>query len=113
MVREVANVVRLESEVIRSKETKALEQFSWDSLLGEFSSNAPVLMRIIVAAADSTWRRSTNHLLPRCVPPVSMAMAVLFKARNQHMSLVQAVVSVLLKAGHVSSEVCIFSIQEH
>ena len=91
--------------LLGSKDAKALEEFSWDSLLGEFLANAPVLTSIIVAAADSKWRRNSNHLVPRCIPPVCMAMAMLFKTRNQHMSLVQAVMSVLLKAGHVSSEV--------
>ena len=114
MVREVANVVRLESEVmcskrqrslLGSKDAKALEEFSWDSLLEEFSTNAPVLLSVVVAAADSKWRRTSSHLVPKCIPPVCMAMAMLLKTRNQHMSLVQAVMSVLLKAGHVSSEV--------
>ena len=41
----------------------------------------------------------------KCVPPVCMALAMLFKTRSKHMSSVQAVVSILLKAVHVTSEV--------
>ena len=61
-----------------------------------------MLLSIVLAAADSKWR---SDVVPRCIPPVCMALAVLYKTRNQHMSLVQAVMFILFKAVHVTSEV--------
>ena len=115
MVCEVANAVRLECEalcckkqpsLLRTKDRSSLEKFSWTHLINEFSQRIPVLMSMVLAAADSMWRRkSGNTMQSKCVPPVCMALAMLFKTRSKHMSSVQAVVSILLKAGHVTSEV--------
>ena len=95
--------------VLCLKDRQSFERFSWTTLLDEFTQRVPLLLSILLAAADSKWRRKSGSAVQgKCVPPLCMAMVVLFKTRSKHMSLVQAVMSILLKAGHVTSEVTMY-----
>ena len=41
----------------------------------------------------------------KAIPPVCVAGAILLKVRNQNMSALQRIISMLLNAGHVSKQV--------
>ena len=105
---EVANVIRSESHLLVTKKspsllrktTKAdLLQFSWEALITELQTRAPLLLASLSAAAKSSGEKEKS-------PYIGMAAAILFKAGNKHMSAVQHIMSVLLNAGHANAQVC-------
>ena len=74
---------------------KAVKTFKWKAMENEMKAVAPTLLAILRSA-----------IIKRSSPPdmrkVCMAAALLLKARNKNMCLVQSFVSVLLYAGHCS-----------
>ena len=56
---------------------------------------------------EGIHRSRKDSITPNCIYAVCMAGAVLLKYHNKHMSTVQTVISLLLNAGHISSQVSI------
>ena len=117
MLREVGNLVRKECvslvsttdppSVLRKRSKSELSVFNWSGMISEWETRAPTLLMLLAAAGDKLWHRRKESITPNCIPAVCMAGAVLLKSRNKHMSTVQTVISLLLNAGHVSSQVSI------
>ena len=121
MLQQVANKVRKEctdlvstktSSLLRKKNTAALTSFSWDHLVKEWEIQAPTFLRIMAAAADKHWHMKAQSISAKCIPPLCMAGAVLLKTRNKHTSALQSMTSILLNAGHCSSQVCKLKLKE-
>ncbi len=114
VIQEVANRVRNECAHLGSTKTPSIllkksradvASFDWKSLVSEWENRAPTLLLMLSAACDKYWSRTQPTVSPQCVPPLCMVGAVLMKCRNKHLSGVQTVISILLNAGRVSSQV--------
>lgn len=89
--------------ILRSiSNVNSLTHFSWKSILAELKMHTPTLYTLLRGAL---MKRRDSHLQ---VPyhALGMTACVLLKHRNKHMSLTQALVSVLMYAGHCSKQVC-------
>ena len=88
--------------IIREHSPTALECFSWRTITLEVMQKAPTLYAIIEKCLMSS-NESSRHLL--CV-----FVSVVLKSRNPHMCMVQAMVSILMYAGHAGKQVCLCTI---
>ena len=76
------------------------EEFSWDSLIGEVQTHAPVLYSFMNACTKTKKPRSNKKAT------IGMCVAILLKYRYSNMCLVQKIVSLILYAGHSAKQVC-------
>jgi len=81
---------------------KLLTAFHFSTLLRELKQRAPTFLSILKAAATPTKRLSEPSPIVIC-----MAAAMLLKQRNQQMCLLQAIVAIILYAGHAAKKVSI------
>ena len=89
--------------ILRSiSNVNSLTHFSWKSILAELKMHTPTLYTLLRGAL---MKCQDSHLQ---VPhhALGMTACVLLKHRNKHMALTQALVSVLMYAGHCSKQVC-------
>ncbi len=114
MLQEVANKVRTECanlgstkepSVLRKKTRTDITKFNWHDVVSELEVRAPTFLLLLTAACDRHWSRKTKSISPSCLPALCMAGSVLMKCRNKHMSAMQTIISLLLNAGHASSQV--------
>ena len=77
----------------------SLKKFDIEALQSELRTRAPTLFTFLSAAGSPTGRRKTQLAM------VTMAAAVLLKARSQKMSMLQTLVASILYAGHASKRV--------
>ena len=112
---EVAKAIKKECEqlvstkfpsLMRKKSKMDLLQFSWEAVVSELQTRAPLLLAVLSATAESTGPRNHQRLQAACLPFIGMAAAILLKCRNKHMCEVQHIMSLVLNAGHSSSQVC-------
>lgn len=84
--------------MFRFKTVEQLKTFTWSMAEEELTERAPTLYNILrsVSARDSSKAKLSS---------VGMAAAILLRARNKKMSLVQSIISVILHAGHCSKKV--------
>lgn len=76
-----------------------LLSFSWNRLLSEMSSNAPVLLAILQSCTHTQRPRQNRNAV------VGMCCAVLLKFRFSKMSIVQRIISLILYAGSSGKQV--------
>ena len=93
------------NSILRRKGKDDALQFNWESLLQEWEKQAPIFFSFIKSAACTPAVRSAQPMPAKAIPPVCMAGAILLKVRNQNMSALQRIISMLLNAGHVSKQV--------
>ena len=74
----------------------ALERFTWDRVWQELENKAPTLLKILSGGASS------NNIKPAICTCASILLKL---RRNLKVNVVQAVVSVVLKAGHANIQV--------
>jgi len=79
--------------------------FTWDAIALDLQTRAPTFHAVLVAAADRQWTKKAESSSQKCVPALGMAAAILLKSRNKQLSAVQTMISLVLNAGHVSSQV--------
>lgn len=84
--------------ILRMKFKEALERFSWDRVWRELSDNVPTLLHLVGTRNPE-----------RAIPALCVSVMILLKLRNNKLNLVQALVSIILKAGHATIQVCIIS----
>ncbi len=110
MIQEIANKVRNECANLGSTKNpsillkKSRADITRSALVSEWEKRAPTLLLLLTAAYDRYWSRPQNTLSPTCAPALCMAGALLMKCRNKHMSGIQTSISILLNAGHASSQ---------
>ena len=88
-----------EKSIFRDKSQHHLENFSWEPLCSELSSKAPVLLSIMKGC---TPKKADPE---RIKPIICTCAAILLKFRNPKLCYFQAVISLLLHAGHASKQV--------
>ena len=85
---------------LRNLSQAAVSSFSWKSVVDELRKRTPVLYATLKAALTRPRMRVD-------VSALGITAAVLLKCRNKFLSQAQAVISVLLYAGHCSKQVCV------
>lgn len=89
------------ASVFRERSQESMEHFSWDILLSELQIAAPISTRMLQACM-------TTKQAATATPVLVMFMAMLLKYRNSKMNMVQAMVSLILYAGHAGKKVMLF-----
>ena len=84
--------------ILRSISSASVTHFSWQSILQEIKSRAPTLYFLIKSIISKQEKQ-----LPQFT--VGIIAGVLLKHRNKHLCLPQALISVVMYAGHCSKEV--------
>ena len=77
-----------------------LEMFDWSALLSDMQQRAPVLTAVL-SAAMSRKKKETSFT----AAALASCYAVLLNGRNQRMSLLQRICSLVLYAGHAGKQV--------
>ena len=90
------------NSILRRKGKDDALQFNWESVLQEWEKQAPSFLK---SAACTPAVRNAQSIPTKAIPPVCMTGAILLKVRNQNMSVLQRIISMLLNAGHVSKKV--------
>ncbi len=99
--REVKLVCSAKHESILMMKTKpALENFTWRTVWAELQQSAPTLLKVLQEALPRQKRESEA-----AKPVICMCASLLLKFRNPRVNVVQAVISLILQAGHASKEV--------
>ena len=115
MLLEIGNLVCTECANLSSRKTPSsfnhnkgkpdIGCFTWDAIALDLQTRAPTFHAVLVAAANRQWTKKAESSSQKCVPALGMAAAILLKSRNKQLSAVQTMISLVLNAGHVSSQV--------
>lgn len=99
--REVHNLClrRCGDSGFRLSEPSSVTKFSWVHIVDELKALAPVLYSFIRASLAKRGR-----IVPKSA--VGICASVLLKHRNRQLAFVQAVISIVMYAGHCSKQVC-------
>ena len=98
--REVASMCSDKADsILRSKTTKAMEEFCWNDVIGEMKLRAPTLLSLLQSCTRTKKARKNVN----CV--IGLIAALLCKHRRPSASLVQRLISVTLYSGHASKRV--------
>lgn len=89
------------ASVLRVLSARHLSNFRFDAIVAELKRKAPMLFRILTAAAQPS--RSKKHKPSPHV--IAMAAAVLLKQRNKHLCMLQTIVGCHLHSGHAAKRV--------
>ena len=81
--------------ILRIKYKVALENFSWNRVWRELKSRTPTLLAILSGSCANGPVQ----------PAICTCASILMKLRNPKVNLVQAMISVVLKAGHANTQV--------
>ena len=94
------------TSILRSKSSKTLNEFTWDSLLAEVRTVAPTLLSILQGCCKTRKLRKNQDAI------VGVLVAILCKHRRSTASLVQRLTSLILYSGHASKKVysCLYGL---
>ena len=93
------------NSLLRHKSKAALENFSWERVWLELQQSAPLFLALLSGLLPSFKRRKEAS-----IPALCMCASILLKLQNPKMNLVQSMVSLVLKAGHTTKQVCSLSV---
>ncbi len=108
VIKRIGNIVRKElftmcsektGSILSSKHVSDLKEFTWDKLLTELDSHAPVLHSILKMCTQTRRRRPNRSAV------IGMCVAILLRYQHVKMNLAQRIVSVILYAGDCSKQV--------
>lgn len=103
--------------ILRESSEEKLLSFSWDKLAKELETHSPTLFAILNSCVSIKRRRrkmmskKTGHakkFKPRQASNtmvLGIVASILLRHRNQHMNLIQRIVSLILHNGHSSKQV--------
>ena len=100
---EIGRIVRSElvtmcsdkcNSILRQQSSEYYVKFSWQTLYEELKINTPLLLCLLEACTQT--RRSK----PNRIQIIGMCTAMLLKYRFGKMSLVQRIISIVLRSGH-------------
>lgn len=83
--------------ILRMKSKTALERFTWERVWLEIQMNAPLLVSLFLHHLKEKTKLSGQLF--------AHALVFLLKLRCQKVNIVQAVIGVVLKAGHATKQV--------
>ena len=82
-----------------------LPQFNWSWFIDELKEKAPLLFGIVSSICSQNDQRNKFKTGPSHNPGIGMAVALLLKERNMHMTGIQSIISLLLFAARVDKQV--------
>ena len=85
------------NSILKNSEPTTLESFTWTQLLANLSETAPMTVLLLKTLTSSCTKNPDVVICVCC--------AILLRARNQRMNLVQRLVSVILHGGHATKQV--------
>lgn len=99
--REIHNVClrKHRDSLLRQTNYFAMKRFSWKRIIHELNSHAPILVSFVKSALAKCGRKVPRYAVGVCA-------SVLLKNRNRNLALIQAMISVVMYAGHCSKQVC-------
>lgn len=77
----------------------AITNFKWEQLWEDITATAPALTTLLLSIIP-------QHKEKSLLPALCVIVAMLAKSRNRVMDVVQEMITVILHAGHASSQVC-------
>lgn len=86
--------------ILRMKLKPALEHFTWERVWTELQNHAPLLMSLLLQLLPPSKREGKNVRAALCI-----CISIILKLHCQKVNLVQAIISLLLKAGHATKQV--------
>lgn len=89
-----------EVSTLQSPSKRPLLNFSWRTVAKIFETKALVLYSILTAVANPNARNKTNK-----IPAICTAIGILLKQRDDRMSLISYVISLILKARKLPKQV--------
>ena len=93
----------------KSYKELAIVSFKWAKLLLEWEEKAPDVLDAVAAVAVPENALSQSHRADALIPPICTALSILLNARDEKMSLVQKLVTVIVGLGGCSKMVCYWS----
>lgn len=85
-----------------------LQNFRWDDIVTELKSRAPVLHAFLSMCVDVKRRQrafKTTHRISNAAA-MGVCASVLLRHKNQHLNVLQHIVSLILHRGHAGKQVC-------
>ena len=82
-----------------------IEEFQWDRFIQELKEKAPLLLQILSSITSRNDHRNKLKTGGAHNPGICMAAAVILRERNQKMTGVQSLISMILFASHVDKQV--------
>ena len=99
----------LHDSILQMKNKTALEHFTWETVWNELEQKAPTLTAILLGLAPTSKRAQSEHT--QCIKPaLSICASILLKLHHDKVNLVQSVISLVMKAGHASKQVCLLTL---
>lgn len=104
------------SSCLRQRTLDALESFSWEKLLLELKLKAPTLYHVLQGCVNVRRRERAGRQGKRRVhrpndsAVLGVCAALLCRHRNQHLNLLQRLISLILHSGHAGKQVCFLSL---
>ena len=89
--------------ILRMKNKTALELFSWERVWREMQMHAPLLVTFLTQLLPLSKRKDENAFHPA----LSVCASILLTLHNFKVNIVQAVIAVVLRAGHATKQVYI------
>ena len=89
------------NSILRMKNKQSLEFFTWDRVWSEICDQCPILSMLLKKCLPIARNESF-------IPPVTLCCSILLKLQNPHINLVQGLLSIILKSGHASKQVCYY-----
>lgn len=85
--------------ILSNQSVDAMKIFTWDALLIELQSHAPLLYSLLTSCTHTRRPRPNRNAV------IGVCAAILLKHRYERMSLVQKIISLILYAGHSGKQV--------
>ena len=96
------------SSMLRKTSAEALKSFSWDDLLAELEKTAPVFCQILKECVNVKRRNGSakrRFYSTDSATIIGVVAAILLRHHNEHLNLVQRIISILLYSGHAPKQV--------
>ena len=87
------------ASMLRNDEREQLSSFSWDALIKELSTNAPIFTSILKECTKTKVKRINEQAV------IGVCAGILLKHRFNRMSLLQKIISIILFNGCSSKAV--------
>ena len=97
-VQSLCNSLPAKQSLLQRSTSEGLEMLNWSDLVSEMQRRAPVLTGVLSAAMSRKKNEETF-----ATESLASCFAVLLKGRNQRMSLLQQMFSLVLYAGHAGN----------
>lgn len=97
------------SSLLRNTTRNDMQAFKWVNVVKELKSTAPVTVSLLNECCKKMGRdrsRLSAFTLNSSMI-IGLICAVLLRARNQNMNLIQKMISLVLYRGHASKQVCV------